>query len=832
MIQFSANRADQHFERFSEAGDCTSNGAATGVCHWRWLLLAMALVLVPGRAGAAGTWVPLTNRAPDNIDLLLLLSDGTIMAASGEPGAGGVGDAWYKLTPDTNGSYLNGSWSTLAPMNFERLYYSSQVLRDGRVLVAGGEYGTGTNSAEVYDTLANIWTITPPPPPGQVRFHDSISETLPNGNVLVAPVTPAVYGGTDIYDIISNVWLAGPILANNNYYQDEASWVKLPDGSILTIDPFGTNSERYIPGLNQWLSDANVPVEIYAGFEMGAGFLLPDGRAFFLGGSGNTAFYMPSGTTNMGVWQAGPVMPDGMTAADTPAAMMVNGKILCALTPTNGFPTSFYEYDPVANSFTQVDGPAGPVFYSNSYEMRMLDLPDGTVLFVSNGSQLYVYQPDGSPLAVGQPIISTFNTNGDGSYHLTGKLFNGISEGAAYGDDAQMSSDYPVVRLTDSTGKVYYARTYNWSSSGPMTGTNIVATEFTVPTNLPVGIYSLVVTANGNASAPVPFIFSPDALLVMPANGFYAAGTAGGPFTSSAISFTLTNVGTTTLNWSLSSPSSWLNASLTGGTLLPVGSASTVTVSLDSAATNLPFGIYTATLWFTNMTDQFVVSRTFTLQASPSQLVQNGGFETGDFTGWIQSGNIDGYETIVNDSAFVHSGSCGAKIGPGGSLYYLSRDLPTAPGQLYLVSFWMVNYNGDGPNEFLADWGTTTLFDQINMPLTFGWTNMQYLVTAMATSTTLEFGFRNDPYYFALDDVSVTALRAPVFQSLVAADGSVKLSWTAMAGPSYQLQYTTNLIQSAWMNLGGVINGTNGTVTAADNSPADPQRFYRLQLLP
>jgi len=50
----------------------------------------------------------------------------------------------------------------------------------------------------------------PPPPRGQVRFHDSVSETPANGNVLgSAPVTPATYGGTVIYDVDSNVWEAG-----------------------------------------------------------------------------------------------------------------------------------------------------------------------------------------------------------------------------------------------------------------------------------------------------------------------------------------------------------------------------------------------------------------------------------------------------------------------------------------------------------------------------------------------------------------------------------------------------------------------------------------------
>lgn len=42
----------------------------------------------------------------------------------------------------------------------------------------------------------------------------------------------------------------------------------------MTIDPYGTNSERYIPALNRWIPDADLPVEIYGGYEMGAGFLL------------------------------------------------------------------------------------------------------------------------------------------------------------------------------------------------------------------------------------------------------------------------------------------------------------------------------------------------------------------------------------------------------------------------------------------------------------------------------------------------------------------------------------------------------------------------------
>jgi len=68
-----------------------------------------------------------------------------------------------------------------------------------------------------------------------------------------------------------------------------------------------------------------------------------------------------------------------------------------------------------------------------------------------------------------------------------------------------MDSNYPLVRLTHSGGFVFYARTYNWSSTGVMTGTNILTTELTVPAGLTPGTYPLFISANGNTSAPFYF---------------------------------------------------------------------------------------------------------------------------------------------------------------------------------------------------------------------------------------------------------------------------------------------------------------------------------------
>jgi len=476
-----------------------------------------------GPAASAGTWSPVLNAPLDAIGTMLLLPDGTVMAADASTSNG-----WYRLTPDIHGSYANGTWSTLAPMNYSRLYYSSQVLQDGRVFVAGAEYGTGGSTAEVYDPVANTWTITPA---AGMKFYDSISEILPNGNVLVAPVFPSTTGETLIYSPVTNTWSVGPTLYQGNgtvKYQDEASWVKLTDGSILTVDPFSVTSERYIPSLNQWVGDTTVPVSLYSSMgEEGPAFLLPNGQAIFFGATGHNAIYTPTGTTNPGTWTAAPDFPSQQGMSDAPGAMMVNGKILCITSPAGSYnpPAVFYEFDPGTTNFTQVSGPDGTGSTTITYECRMLDLPDGTVLFTT-GNSLYIYQPGGTPLAAAQPAVSSITQNPDGSYHLTGTQLNGISEGAAYGDDAQMNSNYPLVRMTNNaTGNVYYARTYNWSSTGVMTGTNLVTTEFAALPAVPAGTYSLVVVANGIASTAIPLtIISPPIIQSQPAPVISFAG--------------------------------------------------------------------------------------------------------------------------------------------------------------------------------------------------------------------------------------------------------------------------------------------------------------------
>jgi hypothetical protein len=565
----------------------------------RLVCFALALLASFG-ACKAGTWTPLARTAPDGVGTMLLLSDGTVMCQNANSW-----DAWFLLKPDTHGSYTNGTWTKIAPMHDTRLYYASAILRDGRLLVAGAEYGTGGPTAEIYDPSQDTWTLTASA--SVPSFYDAISKILPDGNVLIAPV--GAPNTTIIYNVASNTW-SGPQACFGS--QDEVSWVKLPDDSIITIDRDTTSSERYIPSLNKWIHDASLPVQLYDGSELGAGLLLPNGKAFFLGANGNTALYTPSGGTNAGSWVAGPVTPGSAGAPDAPAAWMVNGKVLCTLVPPGSNSCVFCEYDPVANSFTSINSPEGTANYPYlPYYTRMLDLPDGTVLYTRSGNQLYTYNPGAAPLAAAKPSISSLTTNLDGSYHLIGTLFNGISEGAAYGDDAQMDSNFPLVRLTDGAGNVYYARTYNWSTTSVMTGNKPVSTDFVVPQEVPAGAYSLVVVANGVASGALSFFSG--SLRISPGTNYTWSGPSGGPFTGNTQSFTLTNVGTAPLFWTLTSTSAWLTVTATAGNLGAGGVNAAVVASLNLSASNLVAGTYSTVLVFSNVTEHTSQTRRFTL---------------------------------------------------------------------------------------------------------------------------------------------------------------------------------------------------------------------------
>ncbi|MGD0816411.1 MAG: S53 family peptidase [Verrucomicrobiota bacterium] len=324
-----------------------------------------------------------------------------------------------------------------------------------------------------------------------------------------------------------------------------------------------------------------------------------------------------------------------------------------------------------------------------------------------------------------------------------------------------------------------------------------------------------------------------DSLVITPATGFTAAGLPGGPFTGGSLTLTLSNSSSSALSWSLINTSSWLTLSPVSG-LLSGTQATNVTTALDATANTLSAGYYTASVWLTNRTTGTAQLRQFTLEAEPPQLVENDGFGTGSFADWTLDGSTR-YNVVSSNPKYVYSGTYGAMLGQPNSLGYLSQTLSTVPGQMYLLSLWLdnpVNSYGATPNQFLVEWNGTTLFNQSNSSY-ISWTNLEFFVAASGTSTALEFGFYDSPYYLGLDDISVTPLSSPTFRSFQTISSGLDITWNAVAGLVYQVQYETNLAHSAWVDLGKPIVATNDTLTLSDTNAVNfPQVFYRLVVSP
>jgi len=89
---------------------------------------------------------------------------------------------------------------------------------------------------------------------------------------------------------------------------------------------------------------------------------------------------------------------------------------------------------------------------------------------------------------------------------------------------------------------------------------------------------------------------------VTPSGSFEPQGQAGGPFAPSSMVYTIENMETTGINYSVAKTQSWVDISATGG-YLPGGGMANITVSVNSGANSLGNGAYSDTVTFTNTTN-------------------------------------------------------------------------------------------------------------------------------------------------------------------------------------------------------------------------------------
>ena len=518
------------------------------------MLLVVTLLLATGLAASAQTWQPLLNPPPVpeiidpqyNYDLgpggasyPILLTDGSVIIQN-ENGCCADGKI-FQLTPDINGSYLNGTWTELATMPYVETAAAAAVLPDGRVIIEGGEfsgyeeYFTLTNQGAIYDPIADSWTSVPPPsffvdlyPPRAVfapnPIGDAASVVLPNGTFMLAD---KMSRQAALFNAETLTWneTGTSTKADMN---DEEGWTLLPSGEVLTVDCYtdyyfgllpppypanATNSEIYNPGRDSWSSAGstiNTLTDPYLS-ETGPAVLRPDDTVFAVGSEGYTSIYNPTKQK----WTAGPTLPISpqgyqYTAQDAPGALLPNGNVLFAVSGGGGYPPN-YSGPPVA--FFEFDGKkliAEPTipnpFNYVSGSISLLPLPTGQVLATNYTNDVEIYTPASLPhKAVWAPVILSVPTTvhlGQ-SYIVQAIRLNGMSQASMFGDEGQNATNYPLVRITNlRTKHVFYSRTHDHSSMAVASNAP-ATTHFDVPPYQETGRSRLEVVANGIASNPV-----------------------------------------------------------------------------------------------------------------------------------------------------------------------------------------------------------------------------------------------------------------------------------------------------------------------------------------
>jgi len=179
-----------------------------------------------------------------------LLPDGRVLVAGG-----------YSESDVTNSAEIYdpvaNTWTIVAGMNVDRQLHTATLLRDGRVLVAGGagNGGIAIPQADIYNPWTDSWTAT-----GSLsapRFYAS-AELLSDGKVLVAGGANGwsignILASVEVYNPLTGIWTTiAPMTAPHASHTSTF----LLDGRILIASGYNeewapsSDTQIYDPGLD------------------------------------------------------------------------------------------------------------------------------------------------------------------------------------------------------------------------------------------------------------------------------------------------------------------------------------------------------------------------------------------------------------------------------------------------------------------------------------------------------------------------------------------------------------------------------------------------------
>jgi hypothetical protein len=295
---------------------------------------------------------------------------------------------------------------------------------------------------------------------------------------------------------------------------------------------------------------------------------------------------------------------------------------------------------------------------------------------------------------------------------------------------------------------------------------------------------------------------------------------------TSAISTTVTFGAAQTVNLSASGQPAGTTVSFSPSSVT-AGGSSTMTIAVGAATTP---GTYSITVTGTGTSATHSTSVSLVVVSSGG--LSNGGFETGDTSGWSASG---AFTPVV--VATPHSGTYSARLGSttavnGDSTLSQAVTVPTGTSQL---AFW---YQPHCPDTITYDQiqmqirniSGATLANVLNVCSNTGtWTNVKVDTSAYAGQTIVlwfndhDDGYPTDPTYFLLDDVTLGAPVATNDFSVAASPTTLTLKQGASGSSTISTAVTTGSAQTVTLSASGAPAGTTvgfspSAVTAGGSS--------------
>ncbi len=326
--------------------------------------------------------------------------------------------------------------------------------------------------------------------------------------------------------------------------------------------------------------------------------------------------------------------------------------------------------------------------------------------------------------------------------------------------------------------------------------------------------------ASSTTSGLVEAYDVPDALLITPLAGLSCSGPVGGPFTPTPVYFTLTNTGSSALNWSLINTTAWLTVSPSSGTLTPGGAAATVSVTVSAAADGFGLGSFPAVIGFTNQSSGLGQPRSFTLNVVGRSMFDD--FDPGiDLAQWSSFGGVVGSTVLANNYGGSVSAPNSLWFGDSGSRFATTVAVNTSGGgtvafciRLADGSAWPWERVDALPSEgvvleYSTDGGSAwTVMGNFDTSAYYVWTPVTVAIPAGARAPGTQFRWRQTGHsgssydHWALDNVTIdagptppTIMTQPANRTVIVGNNAT-FTVQAMGSPplSYQWRFNgTNL---------------------------------------